>query len=47
MEQNQYILFSFEESSSHDERKELQSDYEISEDEKRTRIGSSKKKAFQ
>ncbi|CAL5422360.1 unnamed protein product [Camellia sinensis] len=36
---------SFEESSSHDERKELQSDYEISEDEKRTRIGSLKKKA--
>ncbi|CAL5419917.1 unnamed protein product [Camellia sinensis] len=35
----------FEESSSHDERKELQSDYEISEDEKRTRIGSLKKKA--
>ncbi|KAI8018199.1 Phosphatidylinositol/phosphatidylcholine transfer protein SFH6 [Camellia lanceoleosa] len=34
----------FEESSSYDKRKELQSDYEISEDENRTRIGSLKKK---
>ncbi|KAL5557993.1 hypothetical protein UlMin_034204 [Ulmus minor] len=36
----------FEGFSSHDERKERKSDFEISEDDKRTRIGSLKKKAI-
>ncbi|PON93396.1 Cellular retinaldehyde binding/alpha-tocopherol transport [Trema orientale] len=37
---------SFEGFSGHDERKERKSDFEISEDDKRTRIGSLKKKAI-
>ncbi|XP_077253531.1 phosphatidylinositol/phosphatidylcholine transfer protein SFH8-like isoform X2 [Tasmannia lanceolata] len=36
----------FEGFSSHDERRERKSDFEVSEDEKRTRIGSLKKKAI-
>lgn len=36
----------FDGSSSHDERKERRSDFENSEDEKKTRIGSLKKKAI-
>lgn len=36
----------FEGSSTHDERRERKSDFENSEDERRTRIGSLKKKAL-
>ena len=36
----------FEGCSSHDERRDHKSDFEISEDEKKTRIGSLKKKAI-
>ena len=36
----------FEGFSGHDERKERKSDFEVSEDDKRTRIGSLKKKAI-
>jgi hypothetical protein len=36
----------FEGCLSHDERREFKSDFEVSEDEKKTRIGSLKKKAI-
>lgn len=40
------LLTGFEGSSTHDERRERKSDFENSEDERRTRIGSLKKKAL-
>lgn len=40
------VLKGFEGFSGHDERKERKSDFEISEDDKRTRIASLKKKAI-
>lgn len=40
------MLTGFEGSSTHDEKKERKSDFENSEDERRTRIGSLKKKAL-
>lgn len=40
------VLEGFEGFSGHDERKERKSDFENSEDDKRTRIGSLKKKAI-
>jgi hypothetical protein len=41
-----WLPLGFEGSSAHDERKERKSDFENSEDDKRTRIGSLKKKAI-
>ena len=41
-----YFLIGFEGSSGNEERRERKSDYENSEDERRTRIGSLKKKAL-
>lgn len=41
-----FFFIGFEGSSTHDERRERKSDFENSEDERRTRIGSLKKKAL-